>query len=70
MIEKFIKENSGDYKKTDLFHKLPKKVTLVIFNTVLQYLLDNNKIGIDKKDYVVYIWNPELVEKYKDRKRY
>lgn len=26
MVEKFIEENSGEYKKTDLFKNLPKKV--------------------------------------------
>ena len=69
-IEKFIKECSGEYKKTELFHKLPKKVTLATFNVILQYLWDNNKIGIDKNDYVVYIWNPELAKKYINHKRY
>ena len=40
------------------------------FNVILQYLWENNKIGIDKGDYVVYIWNPRLIEKLKNRKAY
>jgi len=70
MTEKFIKEHSGEYKKTELFNKLPKKVMWGTFNVILQYLWENNKIGIDKGDYVVYIWNPRLIEKLKNRKAY
>ncbi len=70
MVEKFIKENSGDYKKTELFQKLPKKMMWGTFNVVLQYLWDNNKIGIDRTGYVVYIWNPELAKRFINRKGY
>jgi hypothetical protein len=67
---KFIKENSGDFKKTELFQKLPKKMMWGTFNVILQYLWDNNKIAIDKNDFVVYIWSPEAGKIFKDKKRY
>jgi len=70
MVENFIKEHSGDYRKTELFNRLPKKMMWGTFNVILQYLWDNNKIGIDRKDYVVYIWNPELAKKFINNKRY
>ncbi len=70
MVEKFIKENSGEYKKTELFNKLPKKVMWGTFNIILKYLYDSNKIGIDKEGYVLYIWNPELIKKFMNKKRY
>jgi len=70
MVEKFIKEHSGEYKKTELLLKLPKKMMWGTFNVILQYLWDNNKIGIDNEDYVVYIWNPELAKKFINNKRY
>ncbi len=70
MVEKFIEKYSGEYKKTELFNKLPKKMMWGTFNVVLKHLWDNNKIGIDKNDYVVYIWNPELAKKFINRKRY
>ena len=70
MIEEFIKENSGEYKKTELFNKLPKKTMWGTFNIVLEYLWDNNRIGIDSEDYVVYLWNPELTKKFINRKGY
>ena len=40
------------------------------FNVILQYLWDNNKIGIDKNGYVVYIWNPDLAKKFINHKKY
>ncbi len=70
MVERFIKGHSGEYKKTELFNRLPKKIMWGTFNVILQYLWGNNKIGIDKNDYVVYIWNPGLIEKLKNRKAY
>ncbi len=70
MVEKFIDDNSGEYKKTDLFNKLPKKVMWGTFNVILSYLYENNKIGIDKKGYIVYIWNPKLAKKFINRKGY
>jgi len=70
MIEKFIKDNSGGFRKTELFNKLPKKVMWGTFNVVLKYLWENNKIGVDKKGYIIYIWNPELMRRFLNKKRY
>lgn len=70
MVEEFIKEHSGEFKKTELFQKLPKQMMWGTFSVILQYLWDNNKIGIDNEDYVVYIWNPELAKKFINRRRY
>lgn len=70
MVEKFIKDHSGDFKKTELFNNLPKKMMWGTFNVILSYLVENNKIGIDKADHVIYIWNPDLAERYLNNKRY
>lgn len=70
MVERFIKQHSGEYKKTELFQKLPKKVMWGTFNVILQYLWDTNKIGIDRKGIIGYIWNPDFTKRYADRKRY
>jgi len=67
MVEKFIDENSGEYKKTELFNKLPKKVMWQTFQVIMEYLENSLKIVYDKEGNVVYIWNPELYEKVKDR---
>ena len=70
MVETFIKEHSGEYKKTELFQRLPKKMMWGTFSVILQYLWTNNKIGIDKEDYVVYIWSPDVAKKFINRKHY
>ncbi|MAG01854.1 hypothetical protein CMI42_00815 [Candidatus Pacearchaeota archaeon] len=70
MVEQFIKENSGEFKKTELFNKLPKKIMWGTFNVILEYLYKNNKILIDNEGYIIYTWNPKLIERLKNRKRY
>ncbi|MEK6833689.1 MAG: hypothetical protein AABY32_06610 [Nanoarchaeota archaeon] len=67
MVEKFIDKNSGEYKKTDLFKNLPKKVMWQTFQVIMEYLESINKIGYDREGYIVYIWNPEFFKKIKDR---
>jgi len=67
MVEKFIEKNSGEYKKTDLFKNLPKKVMWQTFQVIMEYLESIHKIVYDKERYVVYIWNPEFFKKIKNR---
>jgi hypothetical protein len=67
MVEKFIDKNSGAYKKTELFNKLPRKVMWQTFQVIMEYLESINKIAYDNTGYVVYIWNPELFRKYAQR---
>ena len=67
MVEKFIDENSGEFKKTELFKNLPKKVMWQTFQVIMEYLERNLKIVYDREGYVVYIWNPEFYEKIKHR---
>lgn len=70
MVEQFIKENNGEFRKTELFNKIPKKIMWGTFNVILKYLYENNKIGIDKNGFIIYIWNPELIQKFLNKKRY
>jgi len=70
MVETFIKEHNGDYKKTELFNSLPKKMMGGTFNVILAYLVENSKIGIDNSDHVIYIWNPQLAQRFMNNKRY
>ena len=67
MVEKFIKDNSGEYKKTELFKNLPRKVMWQTFQVIMEYLESTLKIAYDNEDYIVYIWNPEFAAKYKNR---
>lgn len=64
MIEAFIEENSGEYKKKALWQHLPKKMMYQTFNNAIQYLLESNKIAIDKNGHIIWIWDPEVARKY------
>jgi len=67
MVEKFIDDNSGEYKKTDLFKNLPKKVMWQTFQVIMEYLENSGKIAYDREGVIVYIWNPEFVARFKNR---
>ncbi len=66
MVEKFIEENSGEYKKTELFKKLPKKVMWQTFQVIMEYLEETYRILIEKDGIITYIWNPKFYEKIKN----
>lgn len=59
MVEDFIKEHSGEFKKTSLFNSLPKKVMWETFQVIVEYLLEINKIAIDIEGKIGYIWSPD-----------
>ena len=67
MVEEFIKENSGEYKKTELFERLPRKVMWSTFQVIMRYLEETYRILIEKDRTITYIWNPKFYEKIKNR---
>ena len=69
MIERTIEEFSGEFNKTDLWKKLPKKVMWQTYVFVLDYLQSINKIAIDSKGVLGYIWSPEVAKRFVSRKR-
>jgi len=50
MVEKFIKEYDGEYKKRELWEHLPKKMMYQTFCVIIDYLLYSNKISIISLD--------------------
>lgn len=64
MVEGFIKEHSGEYKKRSLWEALPKKMMYQTFCVIFEYLIYSNKIALDKEEKIAWIWNPKLVKKY------
>jgi len=67
MVEEFIKENGGEYKKRSLWEHLPKKMMYQTFCVIFDYLSASNKIAVDKEGKVCWIWNPVLVQKLLNR---
>ncbi|MDE1860992.1 MAG: hypothetical protein KGH72_04745 [Candidatus Micrarchaeota archaeon] len=64
MVEEALK-NAKEYpSKRQLWLALKKKVMYQTFNTILSYLEDSGKVMI-KDSKVIWIWNPELVKRYR-----
>ncbi|MEK6891229.1 MAG: hypothetical protein AABX03_03765 [Nanoarchaeota archaeon] len=70
MIEKTIENYSGEFNRTDLWKKLPRKVMWQTYLISLDYLESINKIAFDRVDKVAYIWNPKLAKLVKNMKKY
>jgi len=70
MVEEVIKKNSGEFKKTQLWEKLPRKIMWSTYLIILNYLEEINKIITSDKGVITYIWNPGLAKKYLSRKTY
>ena len=68
MVEKFIQDYGGEFKKRQLWERLPKKMMYQTFCVVFEYLLESGKIGIDKEGKICWIWDPEGVKRYLNRK--
>ena len=62
MIEKTIDKYSGEFNRTQLWKKLPKKVMWQTYLTVIDYLQNINKIALDRNGTIGYIWNPKLAK--------
>lgn len=68
MVEEFIRDHSGEYKRKELWQRLPKKMMYQTFQVVLSYLFESNKIAMDKEGKIGWIWDPEGVQKYLQKK--
>ena len=62
-IEEFIKENDGEYRKKQLWSKLPKKIMYQTFSVVIDYLLISGKISVDAEGKIGWIFYPEEAQK-------
>ena len=65
MVEAFIREHSGEYRRRALWERLPRKVMYQTFKTIIEYLQESNKIAIDAKGKVCWIHDPDLVWWYR-----
>ena len=63
MVEETIEKYSGELGKYQLWNKLPRKMMYQTFSVILDYLEKSNKIVIDERRKIVWIWNPKLIEK-------
>ena len=63
MVEKFIKEYDGEFRKKQLWGKLPKKMMYQTFSVVIDYLIISGKISVDSEGKIGWIFYPKDVEK-------
>jgi len=68
MVEKAIEEYSGEFNRTELWKKLPRKVMWQTYLIILDYLQSINKIAISNSGVIVYIWSPEVAKRFARRK--
>jgi len=68
MVEKFIQNHDGDFKKRKLWESLPKKMMYQTFCVIIDYLLYSHKISIDIEGKVGWIYYPEEMKKYVSKK--
>jgi len=64
MVEEKIRKHSGEYTKTELWQKLPKKTMYQTYSLILQYLQESAKVSIDAGGKVGWIYNPALAKRF------
>ena len=62
MVESFIQEHDGEFKKRKLWESLPKKMMYQTYGLVIDYLLYSRKISIDAEGKIGWIYYPEKVD--------
>ena len=68
MVEKAIEEYSGEFNRTELWKKLPRKVMWQTYLIILDYLQSINKVAISNNGVLVYIWSPDVAKRFAKRK--
>ena len=68
MVEDFVRQHSGEFRKRGLWERLPRKTMYQTYCVIFNYLVESGKVGVDAEGHVAWIWNPKLVEKYLSKK--
>jgi len=66
MIENFVKRHSGEYTRTEIWKRLPRKMMYQTFKIAFDYLVESNKITFNNR-HAIWIFDPEIIEHLKDR---
>lgn len=64
MVEEFIREHDGEFKKRKLWESLPKKMMYQTFCLIIDYLLYSGKISRDSEGKIGWIYYPKKVKEY------
>lgn len=63
MVEDAIKEHDGEFRKKQLWEKLPKKIMYQTYSIIIDYMLISGKISVDTEGKIGWIFYPQNVEK-------
>jgi len=63
MVEDFIKEHDGEFKKKQLWENLPKKMMYQTYSLIIDYLIISGKVSVDAEGKIGWIFYPRDVEK-------
>ncbi len=64
MVEKTVKQYSGELGNYQLWRKLPKSIMYQTYLAILDYLEYSNKIAFDKRKKIAWIFNSKLYDEY------
>ncbi len=67
MVEDALRKAEEYPSKRQLWLSLQKKVMYQTFNLIISYLEDSGKV-VQNKGRIIWVWNPELVNKYSNGK--
>jgi hypothetical protein len=67
MVEEFIREHSGEFKKRALWENLPRKMMYQTYATIITYLQESGKIAADAEGKICWIHNPALFRQFLER---
>jgi len=68
MVENFIREHDGEFKKRALWERLPKKMMYQTYCTVIDYLLYSHKVSVDGEGKIGWAYYPREAKKWHARK--
>ena len=68
MVEDFVKEHDGEFKKKKLWESLPRKMMYQTFDLIIKYLIQSRKISIDNEGKIGWVYYPKQAREYSARK--
>ena len=68
MVEDFLKQHDGEFKKRKLWESLPKKMMYQTFQVIINYLMYSRKISIDSEGKIGWIYYPDTARKFHSQK--
>ena len=68
MVEEFIQDYDGEFKKRALWERLPRKVMYQTYCVIMDYLFNSRKISIDAEGKIGWIYYPKTAKKWLNRK--